>query len=133
MGWTFQGGVDLPIFDTNSNGVVTSNAAKTAAERAFEAEVERIVRDVRARRRDVLSAEVLVTQYRSRALPAAERAGKEAQKALENRNIDNVRALSIAERQAVVQLHLLQLIRHYRSAMSDLRKTSGNVKPALTP
>lgn len=133
LGWTFQAGMDLPIFDTNSNGFAASNAAKTAAERAFEAEVERIVREVRARIRDVQSAEALVTQYRARALPAAEKAAKEAQRALENRSIDAVRALSITERQAVVQLHLLQLIRRYRAAISDLRKTSGNVSSAVTP
>lgn len=133
LGWTFQGGVDLPIFDTNSNGIAASNATKTAAERAFEAEVERIVREVRARMRDVQSAEGLVTQYRNRALPAAERAAKEAQRALENRNIDAVRALSIEEKRAVVDLHLLQLIRRYRTAISGLRKTSGNVSSAVTP
>jgi outer membrane protein, heavy metal efflux system len=133
LGWTFQGGMDLPIFDTNSNGVTAANATRTAAERAFEAEVERVVRDVRARIRDVQAAEVLVTQYRARALPIAEKAGKEAQRSLEARNIDTVRALSVDERRAVVQLRLLRLIRGYRNAMSELRRTSGNVNSAVTP
>lgn len=133
LGWTFQGGMDLPIFDTNTNGIAASNAAKTAAERAFEAEVERIIRDVRGRMREVQSAEALVTQYRNRALPAAEKAAKEAQRAFENHNIDTLRALSIEERRAVVDLHLLQLIRRYRAAMSGLRKTSGSVSSAVTP
>lgn len=133
LAWTFRGAVDLPIFEASGNGIVAANATKTAAERAFEAEVERVVREVRASVREVQAAEALVTQYRNRALPAAERAAKEAQRALENHSIDAIRALSIEERRAVVDLHLLQLIRRYRTAVSGLRKTSGNVNSAVTP
>lgn len=131
--WTFQGGVDVPIFDTNRNGVAAADSAKTAAQRAFEAEVEKVVREVRVRLREVRTTEALVTEYRAQALPTAEKAGKEAQRALEARNIDIVRALSVDERRAVVQLRLLQLIRRYRAAISELRHTSGNVNSAVTP
>lgn len=133
LGWTFQGGVDVPIFDTNRNGIVASNAAKTAAQHTFEAEVEKVSRDVRVRLRAVQLAEKLVTEYRARALPTAEKAGKEAQRALESRNIDTIRALSVDERRAVVQLRLLRLIRNYRTAISELRRASGNVNSAVTP
>lgn len=133
LAWTFRGAVDLPIFEATGNGVVAANATKSAAERAFEAEVERIVREVRASMREVQSAEALVTQYRNRALPAAEKAAKEAQRALENHNIDSIRALSIEECRAVVDLRLLQLIRRYRTAVSGLRRTSGNVSSAVIP
>ncbi|HRI63115.1 MAG TPA: TolC family protein [Polyangium sp.] len=133
MGWTFQGGMDVPIFDTNRNGVAASNAAKTAAQRAFEAEVDRVVGNVRARLREVRLAESLVTQYRERALLTAERAGNEAQKALEAHKIDTMRVLSVDEKRAVVQLRLLRLIRRHRLAMSELRRTSGKVSSAATP
>lgn len=133
FGWIFQGGVDVPIFDTNRNGIAASNATKTAAQRTFEAEVEKVARDVRARLRAVQFAAKLVTEYRARALPTAEKAGKEAQRALESRNIDTFRALSVDERRAVVQLRLLRLIRLYRTAISELRRTSGNVNSAVTP
>ena len=133
MGWTFQGGMDVPIFDTNRNGIVASDAAKTAARRAFEAEVERVVVDVRARLREVRLAESLVTQYRERALATAERAGNEAQRALDAHKIDAMRALSVEEKRAVVQLRLLRLIRRHRLAMSELRRTSGKVNSAATP
>lgn len=133
LGWSFQGGVDVPIFDTNRNGIAASIAAKTAAQRAFEAEVERVSRDVRARLREAQLAAKLVTEYRARALPTSEKAGKEAQRAFENRNIDTVRALSVDERRAVVQLRLLRLIRRYRTAISELRRISGNVNSAVTP
>lgn len=131
--WTFQGGMDLPIFDTNRKGIAASDAGKTAALRTFEAEVERVANDVRARLRDVRAAEELVTHYRERALPLSEKAEKQAQQALEARNIDTLRALSIAEKRAVVHLRLVQLIRRYRTAISELRRTSGSVSSAATP
>jgi outer membrane protein, heavy metal efflux system len=133
LGWTVQGGVDVPIFDTNRNGVVAANMAKIAAEHALVAEVEKVSRDVRTRVREVHIAAKLVTEYRDRALPAAEKAGKETQRALQGRTIDTVRALSVDERRAVVQLRLLRLIRRYRTAISELRRTSGSVNSAVTP
>lgn len=133
LGWTLQAGVDLPIFDTNRNGVIAANSAKTAAMRAFEAEVERVTREVRAQMRAVQLAESLVTQYRDRSMPIVEKAGQDAKKALDSNKIDTLRALTIEEKRAVVQLHLLRLIRRYRTAMSELRRTSGNVNSAVTP
>ncbi len=133
FGWTFQGGVDVPIFDTNRNGIAASNATKTAVQRAFDAEVEKVARDVRARLREAQLAAMLVTEYRARALPSAEKAAKEAQKALESRHIDTIRALSVDERRAVVQLRLIRLIRRYRTAISELRRISGSVNSAVTP
>jgi outer membrane protein TolC len=133
LGWIIQGGVDLPIFNTNSNGIAASDAAKTAAERGIEAEVERVARDVRARLREVRVAEDLVSNYRRQALPVADKAGKEAQRALEGRSIDTIRALSVDERRAAIQLHLLRLIRRYRTAISELRRISGKVNSEVTP
>lgn len=132
-GWTFQGGMDIPIFDTNRHGIAASDAAKTAAVHAFEAEVDRVTNDVRARLRDVRATEELVTQYRERALPIAEKAEKQAQQALDARNIDTIRALNIEEKRELVQLRLVQLIRRYRMAISELRRTSGSVNSAATP
>ncbi|UQA63155.1 TolC family protein [Polyangium aurulentum] len=129
LGWTFQAGVELPIFDTNRAGVAASDAAKTSAERALAAEVERVAREVRMRLREVQSAAALVTEYRSRALPAAARAGNAASRALEGRNVDVLEALSVDERRVLVEVRLLELLRRYRTAVDELRRAVGGRLP----
>jgi len=145
LGWTFQAGVELPIFDTNRAGVEASRAARSAAERALSAEVEKVAREVRARLREVQAAAALVTEFRARALPAAERAGSASARALEGRNVDVIRALSVDERRVLVQVRLLGLLRRYREAVAALRlavggrlpqageRHSGSVSSAATP
>ncbi|MCC6554513.1 MAG: TolC family protein [Polyangiaceae bacterium] len=132
LGWTFQTGIELPIFDTNRGGVAAADAARAEAKRALTAEVERVAREVRGRLREARAAAALVTEMRSRALPAAERAASAARRALEGRDVDSIRALTVDERRQVLDLKLLRLIRVYREAVSELRRAVGGPIPAVT-
>lgn len=130
LGFTLQAGVDLPIFDTNRNNVRAREATLSAEKYALIAEVERVAHDVRLRLREAQAAEALVTKYRASALPVAERAQKASKQALEGRGIDVIRALMIDERRVLVELRLLQLMRRYRIAVSELRRVVGGRLPS---
>lgn len=130
LGWSFAAGLELPIFDTHRSAVLAADAEAAEAKRAFAAEVERIARDVRERLREVRAAGALLDGFRVHALPVAERAGVEAARALDSRQIDALRALSIDERRAAAQLKLLRLVRRYRSALDALRGAVGGPLPA---
>jgi outer membrane protein, heavy metal efflux system len=129
LGWTFQAGIELPIFDTGRRGVLLSDAARAAAQRAFAAAVERVARDARDRLREARAAAVLVGEFRERALPAAARAAAESARALESRQIDVIRALAIDQRSVAAQVRYLRLLRTYRTAVAELRLvTSGRIE-----
>lgn len=129
LGWTFQAGVELPIFDTNRGGVRVADAARAEAKRALSAEVELVVREVRGRLREARAAAALVTELQRRAVPAAERAAAAARRALEGREVDAIRALTIDERRVGVELRLLDLRRRYRTAIAELRRAVGGPLP----
>lgn len=129
LGFTLQAGVDLPIFDTNRNGVRASEAALDAETRALAAEVERVIRDVREKLREAKAAEDLVTAYRAHAIPVAERAAEASKQALEGRGIDILRALVVDERRVLVELRLLRIQRRYRVAVAELRRVVGGHFP----
>ncbi|TKC93015.1 TolC family protein [Polyangium fumosum] len=130
LAWTFQAGVELPIFDTNRAGTAAAGAAKNSSQRALAAEVERVAREVRARLREADASRELVTAFRSRALPAAAQAGSASKRALEARNVDVIEALSVDAQRVKVELRLLALIRRYRTAVSELRRAVGGRLPA---
>ncbi len=123
--WTLGAGVELPIFSANGGAIRQAEASRAAAEHRFEAEVETIVRDVRARLREANSAATMVTELRSTALPLLENASIETARALESGSIDLLRALTIDERRAHVELKLLDFVRRYRSAVDALRRAVG--------
>ncbi|MDC3960286.1 TolC family protein [Polyangium jinanense] len=130
LAWTFQAGVELPIFDTNRAGAAAAGAAKTSSERALAGEVEQVAREVRARLREAEASRALVTEFRTRALPAAAQAGTASKRALEGRNVDVVEALSVDAQRVKVELRLLALVRRYRTAVSELRRAVGGHFPA---
>lgn len=132
LGWTLQFGIDLPIFNTNRAAVTAADTARTAEKRALAAEVERVAREVRKCLREAQATAALVTALRGRALPVAERAGAETKRALEGRNIDVIRALSVDEHRVLVELRLLRLVRRYRTAVAELRRAVGGRLPTAT-
>lgn len=132
LGWVFRAGIDLPIFNTNRAALGAATSARTAEKRALAAEVERVAREVRQRLREATAAEALVTELRRRALPVAARAGAETKRALEERGIDVIRALSVDEQRVIVELRLLRLVRRYRTAVADLRRAVGGRLPLET-
>jgi cobalt-zinc-cadmium efflux system outer membrane protein len=130
--WTVGAGVELPIFHANGDAVRTAEATKTAARRLLEAEVETIVREVRARLREANAAAALVTEFRNAALPALEQASIETARALESGGINALRALSVDERRSHIEVELLKLVRQYRTAVDALRRAVGGPLPSAT-
>ncbi|MDI1451604.1 TolC family protein [Polyangium sp. 6x1] len=133
LAWTFQAGVELPIFDTNRAGAAAAGAAKTSSQRALAGEVETVAREVRARLREVEAASALVTAFRSRAFSASAQAGAASKRALEGRNVDVIEALSVDAQRVKVELRLLGLVRRYRTAVSELRRAVGGRLPTAAP
>lgn len=123
--WTVGAGVELPILNANGGAIREAEASRTAAKQRFEAEVETIVRDVRARLREANAAATMVSELRSAALPMLENASTETARALESGSIDVLRALTVDERRSLVELQLLQLVRRYRTAVDALRRAVG--------
>lgn len=126
---TFQGGIELPILDTNRQGVLAAESAESAAKLGFAAEVQRISREVEARAQAVRVAEAQVTEMKKRVLPATERAGAAIKKALAAHDIDVVLALMVDVRRVRVELQYLDAIRRYRAAVADLRRSIGGPLP----
>ncbi|MGK3984495.1 TolC family protein [Sorangium sp. So ce136] len=133
LGWTFEAGIELPLFDTHSSAIKAADADAVAAERMLAAEVQRVAREVRDRLREVRAAGALVEEFRARALPAAERAGVEVARALDNRQIDALEALSLEERRDAARVKLLRLVRDYRTALAELRTAVGGELAARAP
>lgn len=123
--WTVGAGVELPILSANGGAIREAEASRTAAKQRFEAEVESIVRDVRARLREANAAAIMVSDFRNAALPMLEHASTETARALESGTIDVLRALSVDERRSLVELQLLQLVRRHRMAVDALRRAVG--------
>ncbi|WP_437331479.1 TolC family protein [Sorangium sp. So ce394] len=133
LGWTLEAGLELPLFDTRSSEIAAADAGAIAAQRTLAAEVQRVAREVRDRLREARAAGALVEEFRARALPAVERAGIEVARALESRQIDAVRALSLEERRAAAQVKLLKLVREYRTALAELRVVVGGPLDGRAP
>jgi outer membrane protein, heavy metal efflux system len=123
--WTVGAGIDVPVFTLNGGAIRQAEASKAAASQQLEAEVEGIVRDVRARLREANAAAALVTEFRRAALPALERASAETARALESSGINTLRALLVEERRQSVEVELLKLVRRYRTAVDALRRAVG--------
>lgn len=129
LGFTFQAGVELPIFNTNSKGVAAAEAGQRAAKANLANAVQTVSRDVRVRREAARVAEQQVTELKTRVLPASGRAGAEIQKALSGHDVDVVLALMVDVRRVRVELLYLDAIRRYRAAVSDLRRSVGGSLP----
>lgn len=129
LGWTLQAGVEVPILDTNRNGVAAADAARTAAQKALDAEIQRIAREVGACLRAARAAATLVTDLRARSLPATERAASAVQSALAGHDVDVVRALTVDERRVVLEMRVLDAVRRYRVAVAELRRAAGGKLP----
>lgn len=127
--FTVGAAIEVPIFHTNGGAVRQAEASKAASKHLLEAEVEAIVREVRARVREVDAAAALVTQFRAASLPLLERARGELDRALSAGAINAVRALTLEERTNVVELKLFRLMRRYRSSLDALRRAVGGPLP----
>lgn len=127
--FTVGAGVELPVFTTNGGRVRQADASKTAASHQLEADVEKIVREVRLRLRAVESAAALVGEFRSKSLPLLERAKADMERALASGSINMVRALTIEERTNLVEVKLYKLVRRYRTSLDELRRVVGGPLP----
>ncbi|WP_437527473.1 TolC family protein [Sorangium sp. So ce726] len=130
LGWTLGLGIELPVFDTHRAAVVAADAARKAEQRSLGAAVELVTREVRTSLAEAQATRALVTELRRRMTPAAERAGAEAQRAIEGRNVDVGRALEVDERRVRLELRLLRFVRRYWTAVGELRHAVGGRLPA---
>lgn len=128
--WTFGLGVELPVFDTHRAAAVAADTARKAEQRALGAAVELVTREVRTSLSEAQATRALVTELRRRMTPAAERAGAEAQRAIEGRNVDVGRALEVDERRVRLELRLMRFVRRYWTAVGELRHAVGGRLPA---
>lgn len=129
QGITFQGGVELPIFNTNGYGVEAAESAEKAAKLGFAAAVQSVARDVEAKAQSVRVAEAQVDDLKKRVLPASQRAGAAIKQAVASNNIDVISALMVDVRRVRVELMFLEAVRRYRAAVSDLRRSMGGAIP----
>ena len=129
QGFTFQAGVELPIFNTNSKGVAVAESSQKTAKARLAAAVQSISREIQVRREAARIAEQQVTELKGRVLPASQRAGAEIQRALTGHDVDVVLALMVDVRRVRVELLYLDAIRRYRIAVSDLRRSVGGQLP----
>lgn len=123
--WLFGGGIDLPVFDWNQGGVDAADAAQVEAEREFDAEVQKVVREVRGKLRDVNTAADALRRFRTGPIQAAAHAGEEVGRALQAGRMDDVAALAARSKQAAVQLAELKLLRRYLVALGELEAATG--------
>ncbi|WP_437947608.1 TolC family protein [Sorangium sp. So ce296] len=130
LGWTFEAGIELPIFNSNRSATLAAETATRAARSGLAAQVRLVAREVRARLREVEAAATLVTELRARALPVAERAATAARRALEDRALPAVDALSTDEQRLEMEIKLLELLRRHRTALTELRRAVGGHLPA---
>ncbi|WP_437974988.1 TolC family protein [Sorangium sp. So ce295] len=130
LGWTFGLAIELPVFDTHRAATVAADTARKAEQRALGAAVELVTREVRTSLSEAQATRALVTELRRRMNPAAERAGAEAQRAIEGRNVDVGRALEVDERRVRLELRLLRFVRRYWTAVGELRHAVGGRLPA---
>lgn len=128
--WTFGLGIELPVFDTHRAATVAADTARKAEQRALGAAVELVTREVRTSLSEAQATRALVTELRRRMTPAAERAGAEAQRAIEGRNVDVGRALEVDERRVRLELRLMRFVRRYWTAVGELRHAVGGRLPA---
>ncbi|AKT41125.1 TolC family protein [Chondromyces crocatus] len=132
-GWTFELALELPVFNTGRAGAEAAEVTHRAAKTALVAEVKLVTREVHAALLEVRAAEKLVTEFRRRAIPAAERADAAAQQALEARGISGVDALLTRERLASTEQKQTELMRRYVTGVDALRRAVGGRIPGESP
>lgn len=124
-GWSFGMGVELPIFSLNNGAVGRAEADRTAAKRKLEAEVERVVLEVRARLREARTARNLVSAHADVLAPATDRAMAEVKKAIEVAQVDALELEVIEERRYKVTKTKLELLRRFYEAYAALAVAVG--------
>jgi outer membrane protein TolC len=131
LAWSFEAGVELPIFSTNRGGLMLAEAQRAEAEATLKAEVERISHEVRDRLREVLVSRDLVRAYMATSVPAADRTAVEAKAALDAAQVDALQMEIIEERRTRVTTRKLKLLRRYHEALWELGAVvGGKVAPA---
>jgi outer membrane protein TolC len=130
LGWSFGAGVELPLLSLNNGAVLRAEAERTAAKRALEAEVERVVLEVRARLREARVARDLVRAHAEGPAPAADRATAEAKKAIDAAQVDALQLEIIEERRLKVAMVKLDLLRRFYTAFVSLSLAVGGKLPA---
>jgi cobalt-zinc-cadmium efflux system outer membrane protein len=130
LGWTFAAAVELPLFSINTGGVLRADAQKVEARRVFEAEVSRIVAEVRARHREARTARDLVRSYRDRAVQAADSASEAVAAALDAGQSDLVEMALVERQRSATRRQRLKLLRRYHEALAALSAAVGKKLPA---
>jgi outer membrane protein TolC len=130
LGWSFGAGVELPLFSLNNGAIQRAEADRTAAKRLLEAEVERVVLEVRARLREARVARDLVRAHAKDHAPAAERATAEAQRAIDAAQVDALELEAIEEKRLEVAMAKLELLRRFYTALAELSVAVGGKLPA---
>lgn len=130
LGFSFQAGIEVPLFSLNSGGVRRAEAEGAEARRTFEAEVERIAREVRDRLREARAARELVLTFRNGAIPAADRAASEVKAALDVGQVDLLQMELVEERRIELRMQELKRLRDYYEARAELRQAAGGKLPA---
>lgn len=124
-GWSFGAGVELPLFSLNNGAVGRAEAERTAAKRELEAEVERVVLEVKARLREARTARDLVRSHNEVLAPATAQAMAEVKKALEVAQVEALELEVIEERRYKVTKTKLELLRRFYEAYSALSVAVG--------
>lgn len=134
LAWSVGAAVELPLFSTNGGAILRAEADRTAAKRLLEAEVHRVVLEVRARHRECRVARDLVKAYSGGPIPAADRASAEAKKAIDAAQVDALLLESIEEKRAKVMMERVSLLRRFYTALAGLSAAiGGKVSPTRAP
>jgi outer membrane protein, heavy metal efflux system len=124
-GFTFGAGIVLPIFDLRIAAVEAAEAQKTALMRHFDADASEVKKLVLDARREVVAAQQALGGDRQRVRDAAKNAAREAEKAMESGQLDELSAIKVEGEGAKLALDDAKAVQRMLEALAELERLTG--------
>ncbi|MBL8741342.1 MAG: TolC family protein [Myxococcales bacterium] len=124
-GFTFGAGIRLPIFDPRIGAVDAAEAQKTALMRHFDADASSLKGLVLDARREVVAAQQSVGADREKLREAAKAAAREADKAMEVGQLDELSAIKIQSDAAKLAVDDAKAVQRMLEALAELERLTG--------
>ena len=132
-GWSFGLSFEVPVFSLNMGGVAAADARRAQREAQFDAEVARVVREIRERWVTARDAAETLHALQKGAVVVANEAAEEARAALVAGQVDVLGLALVEDRRASVERKRISAMRRYRRAISRLQEAVGGEWPDGTP
>lgn len=128
-GWSFGLSFEVPLFSLNMGGVAAADARKAQREAQFDAEVARVVREIRERWVTARDAAETMRAMQAGAVVVAEKAAAGARAALVAGQVDVLGLALVEGRRASVERKRIAAMRRYRRAIARLQEAVGGEWP----